>query len=131
MKTFLTKTYTDTQSGSTEEIKHYNDLYLDQFGNIAVSNSDIEALKNVIENVVKTQMGELQLNINKGVPYFQTIFSHNTNVPYWKDYMIDAIESVDGVISCENFNIDIDNEKNLLTYIASIKTEFGDIVLNG
>ena len=126
MKTFLTKTYTDSNG-----IKHYNDLYLDQMGNIAMSNSDIEALKNVIENVVKTQMGELQLNINKGVPYFQTIFSHQTNVPYWKVYMIDAIENVEGVISCEYFNIDIDNEKNLLTYIASIKTEFGDILLNG
>jgi hypothetical protein len=124
MKTFNITTYT-----RNNEI-HYNDLSLDENGNITMS-SDLEALKYVIENVVKTQMGELQLNINKGIPYFQTIFSHQTNVPYWKVYMVDAIENVDGVISCEYFNIDIDNEKNLLTYVASIKTEFGDILLNG
>ena len=45
--------------------------------------------------------------------------------------MIDAIENVDNVVACELFDIDIDNEKNLLTYTAYIKTIYGDLTING
>ena len=130
MNTFATKTYTETPLGSIDAIKHYNDLYLDELGNIAMV-SDLEALKNVIENVLRTQLGELQLNTQKGIPYFQTIFSHQTNVQYWKAYMVEAIENIDNVIRCESFEIDINNEKNLLTYNSTIKTIYGDIFING
>lgn len=129
MKTFPTKTFTEVNPLTGETIIHINDLYLDG-GNIAFVEG-IEALKNVIENVLRTQFSELQLNVQKGIPYFETIFSHRTNVSYWRAYMVDAIESVEGVQSCELFDIDIDNEKNLLTYTAYIKTIYGDLSING
>lgn len=129
MKSFGVKTYTDSLDGGLTTTQHYNDLFLVN-GSIFLG-EDIEALKYALENVLKTQMGELQLDTQKGIPYFQTIFSHQTNVKYWEVYMIDAIEKVDGVVRCESFTIDIDNEKNLLTYVAHIKTIFGDLTLNG
>lgn len=129
MKTFAIKTYESFDVATQTVVKHYNDLYLDGT-NIAFT-SDIEALKSVIENVVKTQFSELQLNANKGIPYFETIFTHQNNILYWKAYMIDAIEKVDNVVACELFDIDIDNEKNLLTYTAYIKTIYGDLTING
>lgn len=130
MKTFPTKDYTSIDETTGEPIQHYNDLYLDSGNNIAFV-SNLEALKHVVENVVRTQFGELQLNSTKGIPYFETIFSSRTNVDYWKAYMIDAIESVDNVDSCELFEIDISEDTQILTYRAYIKSTFGEFSING
>ena len=52
-----------------------NDICLDNNNNLCVIGS-LDATMNVLKNVVRVNTGELQYNINKGVPYFQTIFNN-------------------------------------------------------
>ena len=90
----------------------------------------IEAVSQITENVVRCQKGELQFDIERGVPYLETIFaSGRADVDIWKSYMIDAIDGVDGVRSVTSFDIEI--EGDVLKYTAQIETIYGTATITG
>ena len=61
-------------SNFTEYSSSYGDIYLDDKNNLAIKTGE-EALLDVLNNVIRTRKYELQYDMNKGVPYFETIFS--------------------------------------------------------
>jgi len=100
-----------------------NDLYLDGTHSIA-TRSDIDAVLNVVENSLRTLMGEIQLNTTLGVPYFETILQiQSPDVAVWEGYMIQEAEKVDGVIRVNSMRSKIEN--NILTYEMEILTKYG------
>lgn len=105
-----------------------NDIFLDDLGNISVVES-LDAETKIIENVIKTQRGELQLEIEKGVPYFETIFSSSGDVSIWQNFMTDEVESVEGVIRVESFDVKI--TENTLSYEMNILTDYGNSEIRG
>lgn len=113
-------------AGQTSE----NDLQVDAFGNLLMTN-DLIALLNVIRCAVQTNMGELQYNVNKGVPHLQTIFSNPSLEQVWKSYLQSTIEAIDGVISVQFIETEFDHQKSILTYTTSIITIYGTGEING
>ena len=106
-----------------------NDVFLDGTHNIALCEG-VEAIAQVIENVVRCQKGELQLDIERGIPYFETVFSSGiADIDIWKSYMIDAIENVSGVNSVVSFDITITGD--VLKYVAEIDTIYGTATITG
>lgn len=106
-----------------------NDLFLDGTHNIAMC-EDIEAVAQVCSNVVKCQLGELQFDVERGVPYLETIFAEGgADVPIWKSYMIEALEKVDGVQSVSSFETEIVGD--VLKYTAQIETIYGTATITG
>lgn len=100
-----------------------NDLYLDGTHSIA-TRSDIDAVLNVVENSLRTLMGEIQLNTTLGIPYFETILQiQSPDVAVWEGYMIQEAEKVDGVIRVNSMRSKIEN--NILTYEMEILTKYG------
>lgn len=122
-------TFTDAQGNEVEGT--YNDLYLDDAGNLAMYDSvgntvsNIEAVLAVVKNVVQTHKFELQLDVQRGIPYMSTIFESATLVAIWQSKMIEAIEDVDNVNFVELFNATYDRKTKVLHYECRISTTFG------
>lgn len=101
-----------------------NDLYLNGQNQVATG-SDNEAIAQIVINALRTIKGELQLNIDSGVPYFETIFNKNPDIQLWQGFMIEEAEKIDGVIKVDSMDITIDDDQ--LSYEMKIKTIYGEI----
>lgn len=108
----------------------YGDIYLDINNNIAIK-SEEDALLDIITNVVRTRKYEIQYDMNKGIPYFETIFSDTGLLGLWRSYVIQEIENVDGVISIESLIYSLDESNKKLSYTCQIRTIYGESTLNG
>lgn len=108
----------------------YGDIYLDINNNLAIK-SEEDALLDIITNVVRTRKYEIQYDMNKGIPYFETIFSDTGLLGLWRSYVIQEIENVDGVISIENLIYSLDESNKKLSYTCQIRTIYGESTLNG
>ena len=69
--------------------------------------------------------------MNKGIPYFETIFSDTGLLGLWRSYVIQEIENVDGVISIESLIYSLDESNKKLSYTCQIRTIYGESTLNG
>lgn len=128
MKTFTTADFT---AGGT---KHINDIVLieskDNKKDFKLS-EDLDALQILVKNVELTNRFELQYNMEKGIPYMQTIFQDSTRVSLWSSYVQEAILSIDGVTGISFFDVKYIPETKTLNFIAGINTNFGEIIFNG
>lgn len=113
---------------STIAINSNNDIYLDGNNNIAMK-KDINAIADIVLNKVRTNLGELQFNIDLGIPYFTTIFTSTPNFDLWQKFVEDSALSLDNVTEIVDFNKTIQN--NTLTYSMTINTNLGVITVNG
>lgn len=113
---------------STIAINSNNDIYLDGNNNIAMK-KDINAIADIVLNKVRTNLGELQFNIDLGIPYFTTIFTSTPNFDLWQKFVEDSTLSLNNVTEIVDFNKTIQN--NTLTYSMTINTNLGVITVNG
>lgn len=107
----------------TLAVNEQNDLYLDSSGNLVLL-SDLDAIIQVIEQAVKTMLGECVLQIDRGMPNFETVWSGSPNVLQFNDSLQTVIQGVPGVI--EVMYIQNTLEANTLGYQAVIKTIYGE-----
>lgn len=105
-----------------------NDLYLDAQGNLAIS-SGLQAVLEVCQQVCQTQLGELFLDINAGIPTFQTIWSGSPNVVQFEAAIKQAILSVPDVIGI--LSMSMSQTGDTFAYEAAIQTIYGQGVING
>lgn len=117
-------------SNFTEYETSYGDIYLDVNNNLAIKSGE-DALLDIITNVVRTRKYEIQYDMNKGIPYFETIFSDTGLLGLWRSYVIQEIENVDGVKSVESLIYSLDESNKKLSYTCQIRTIYGDATLNG
>lgn len=117
-------------SNFTEYSSSYGDIYLDDKNNLAIKTGE-EALLDVLNNVIRTRKYELQYDMNKGVPYFETIFSDSGLLGLWRSYLIQTIENVNGVISVESLTYSLDEGSKKISYTCQIRTIYGETSLNG
>lgn len=108
----------------------YGDIYLDINNNLAIKSGE-DALLDIITNVVRTRKYEIQYDMNKGIPYFETIFSDTGLLGLWRSYVIQEIENVGGVISIESLIYSLDESNKKLSYTCQIRTIYGESTLNG
>lgn len=112
----------------TISLNKNNDLYLDDAGNLALAlNSN--AMSEISKNIVLTNKGELEFSILSGVPYFETIFSENSNFDIFQAEIIQALEKLEGVQRVSSFSYKVEN--NVYKYAVTLITDFGTVVLNG
>ncbi len=112
----------------TFSVNSNNDLYLGIDGNISIS-LDLEAVLQNCAHVVKVRLGEVVLNTDQGIPYFETVWNGIPNIIQFESAARSAILGVNGVtevISFKTFIID-----DALEYTAVIKTLYGEGTING
>lgn len=114
----------------TEYQTSYGDIYLDDNGNLAIK-SDEQAILDILTNRIRTKKYEVQYDMNKGVPYFETIFANTGLLGLWRSYVIEEIERTSGVISVESLLYSLDESNKKLSYTCQIRTIYGETSLNG
>lgn len=107
------------------ETGHIYDIYLTDAGDFAFS-SDREAYGNIIADAIRTLEGELQLDIERGIPYQRTIWETVSRLNIWKIYVRNTILKYPFVIGIDSMAINISNG-NHLNYSITIQTNLGTV----
>ena len=105
-----------------------NDIYLDEFGNLATV-TGIEAVAQVCRNTVLTTYGELTYDVDGGIPYFETVFTDPPNLELFQNAVVSALQNVESVTRVKSFNYSVSG--GTLSYTAEIVTAYGEMTLNG
>lgn len=105
-----------------------NDLYLNADGNIAVV-TGLQAVIQACAQAAKAQLGEMVLAIDQGIPNFQTVWQNTANVAQFEAYLRRTLEQVQDVTEVQQLEVTVQN--NVLSYVATIKTIYGEGTVNG
>jgi len=112
----------------TFAVNSNNDLYLDNNGNIAIA-TGVDAVSFDCQFAAKTQLGEMVLFTNQGIPNFQVVWVGSPNIAQFEAALRIAILNVPGVVDILNLSISFND--NILSYEITILTIYGEAYLNG
>lgn len=115
-------------SSKTFSVDSNNDLYLTPLGNLAIA-VDIESVKENCAHIMQTLLGECVLDLQYGLPNFQTIWRSGALLPQYNAAAINSLRKVDGVSGVVAFDSAIIDGS--LNYQATIKTIYGEASING
>ena len=99
-----------------------NDIYLGRDGNLVVL-TGLEAVLAACESTSRAILTEMIYTVNKGVPYFETIFVGSPNYAIFRNYLTNALLAVDGVLNVQSLSLTV--AEGVLNYTATIQTKFG------
>lgn len=104
-----------------------HDIFLDTSGQIAMAESKV-AHAQIIEAAILTREGELQLDTEKGIPYFDTVFLSPTLVDEWANAVSRRVSQIPFVTSIKSFDYELSGDT--LTYTLEVETEEGDVTVS-
>lgn len=105
-----------------------NDLYRGPDGNLVMLTGE-QAVGAACKSASLAQLGEMVLATNAGLPNFEAIWVGTPNLALWKQYLLNTLLGVKGVLAVtEIAALVVDG---VLTYTATIKTEYGEVATNG
>lgn len=127
----MTQTLSANINGTIPNVA-YNDLYLDQEGNISVS-TDLNALIEECAQAAKTLLGECIYNVNIGIPYQQAVWIGVPNPQQFNAALRNAFLNINGVVEVVSLIVIQSDpaDVNTLTFNAEINTIYGLGTLNG
>lgn len=105
-----------------------NDLYL--VNNDLAMGEGQQAVAQIVNNVLRTQLGELSTDTTRGIPYLETVLGDNPDVNLWSSYMVNAINSIEYVNRVVSFVPKVDGQTNTLSFMSRISTIYGDYNIN-
>lgn len=100
-----------------------NDMYIGPDGNLVIS-TGLQAVLEVCAQKTKTILGELVLNVDQGIPYFQSVFSGTQNLQQFAAYLRSTILVVPGVTGINSLNFS--KVGDTLIYVIEINTIYGN-----
>ena len=106
-----------------------NELHLGTDGQIAVKTGR-EAYAQILENVMRTVLGEVQSNTSLGIPYFENAFSSPTDLQNWRNAVQERIMSFDFVDSIQSFTTKLDYQNRTLSYELRVTTDDGTVIIS-
>lgn len=113
MKTFTQDTQNDIRIGNDGQF---------------VTVDGLDAYSTVIADVVRTVRGELQLDTERGVPYFETVFKSVNGIDIWKNDVRKRVLEFPFVKSIDSFEASYTNRK--LEYTMHITTDSGAVTVS-
>ena len=116
-------TFSTQKTGDTT-----NDIWIGADGNFVMSDGKA-AVGNAAVNAARTQLGELPLAWERGVPYLQTIFHKNGMLNVFLSYLTSELSKVEGIRSVSSLEHKV--VENVLLWEAHLKTDEGDTIING
>lgn len=90
-------------------------------GTLCVSSSK-EAMAIAVKDAIQTLEGELQLDVESGIPYQRTIWESSSKVELWKHFVKEKVLSFPFVENIISFDVTI-NEHKELHYTLTIQTD--------
>ena len=86
-----------------------------------------QAYADIIGDTIRTVSGELQLDVNRGVPYFETVFKSANGIDIWKNDVRKRVLEFPFVKSIDSFDVSYANRK--LEYTMHLTTDAGDVTV--
>lgn len=105
-----------------------NDLHLDDRGNLAMS-SGARALAEVATQYVRTLRGEPTFDVVRGMPNMTTVWRGVPNLPQYEAALRQRLLAVPGVRSI--VSLASSRQGEIFSYTATLRTDFGDVPVNG
>lgn len=87
-----------------------------------------QSCANIIGDTIRTVRGELQLDVNRGIPYFETVFKSVNGIDIWKNDVRNRILSLSFVKSIDSFDVSYLNGK--LEYTMILTTDDGEVTVS-
>lgn len=84
---------------------------------------DIDVIAQNCEQAMRQQVGELNYDADKGIQYFDNIFTGNPNFQRFEFQSRQQLLNVDGVTGISSFDFEFNN--NVLSYNTVINTIYG------
>lgn len=114
-----------------------NDLYLDATdstgeaiaSSVLVSAEGAEALRQVIVNRVRLQLGEYPYDTERGVDYMGLLLTDTPKVRLWEKQVLDIINSIPEVKTITYWNYGL--EGNNFTFQLTVDSDYGTIEIKG
>ena len=90
-------------------------------------NNGKQAYADIIGDAIRTVRGELQLDTERGVPYFETVFKSVNGIDIWKNDVRKRVLEFQFVKSIDSFDVSYANRK--LEYTMRLTTDAGDVTV--
>lgn len=90
--------------------------------------SDLDAAKTVIDNTVRSQLGEYRYNTTKGIDYEGNVFSSSPNLQLFEAQVRRNVLRLSFVEQITSFEYNVNNGE--LSYSMTVSTIYGEAELN-
>lgn len=110
------------------QVDSNNDLMLAENNNLAIADG-LTATMQACEQAARAQINEMVLNVDEGMPNFQVVWVGAPNLQQFEAYLMARLLTVDGVTDVESIESSVSS--GVLSYTATIKTIYGNGVING
>ena len=107
----------------------HNDIRIGSDGQF-VTVDGLDAYSTVIADVVRTVRGELQLDTERGVPYFETVFKSVNGIDIWKSDVRKRVLALSFVRSIDSFSASWNTENHILSYSMTVSTDNGTVTIS-
>lgn len=105
-----------------------NDLALNAGGAMSII-SGIDAIAQTARQYMQARAGEMFLAMTDGMPFDPVVWSGTPNIAQFEAAGRIRLLQVPGIIEVLSFTARL--EDNVLAYIASIRTDQGEVAING
>ena len=112
----------------TLSVNENNDLLLNELGNLTLK-TDIDAVLLTARQYASTLLGEMIHNADQGVPYFGVAFGSSPNIAQFEAALRRRLLQCPGVGRVDALSASLSGD--VLSYTATITTEFGQGTVNG
>ena len=89
----------------------------------------VEAYAIIIGDTIRTVRGELQLDTDRGVPYFETVFKSVNGIDIWKNDVRKIVNGLSFVQSIVSFDVSWDPVSRKLNYEMVVETDEGEVTV--
>lgn len=105
-----------------------NDIYLDNSNNLGMK-SDLGAMGDILVNKSQTVEGELIYDTEKGIDFFNTIFSSPCYPDLFQNQLLTQLEDTYAVQEVSGYTAETSD--GVYSYKVNVQTDYGQIALNG
>ena len=92
-------------------------------------NTGKQAYADIIGDTIRTVVGELQLDVNRGVPYFETVFKSVNGIDIWKNDVRKIMNGLSFIKSIVSFDVSWDPVSRRLNYEMVVETDDGEVTV--
>lgn len=106
-----------------------NDISVDADGMLSMATGK-SAYEQIVAAAIRTLTGELQLDVERGVPWMSTILAKKNRTEIWKHYVEKRVSDFDFVKRVKSFAAEYDAESRTVKFrIVLVSADDGDVTV--
>lgn len=107
-----------------------NDIFLSGKGDFVLAEG-VDAYATILADAIRTLIGELQLDVEAGIPWLETVFTSPNEIPLWKHNVSKAVLSYPFVMSVTSIATEIIPDSKIMKYTLTVVTDLGNVEVSG